>query len=283
MGAMTHNQFVAMFGHPGVAGSSYGDTYQAVYDAMTNKPSADVAEAQNTMVEALVDAGVWSKLDVFYLFAQESNAASEALINWVNPGTFDATLVNSGDITFTSLEGFASGGTSGYINTNWNPFANGVNFAQDDASHGIYSRSNIEESFEDYGINGGDSKWLYMLLRYETLNRFYAGTNDAGGSDFLGTYTDSTGFWIGNRTGASANRYYRNKVEKRQADIASTGLPNYELYICCYNSVGSPSGSRVTKQFSCFFTGSQLTVQQITDLTDAVEAYMDSNSKGIIP
>jgi len=112
----------------GVVG--YCSEYQVYYDSMTNKPSANIASEQDLLVRRFKSYGVWELWDWAYLLAQESNDDGEALINMVNPGTFDAECVNSGDVTFTSNEGFLTGGTNGYIRTNYTPSSDGVNYTQ---------------------------------------------------------------------------------------------------------------------------------------------------------
>ena len=64
--------------------------YKAVYRSFEEKPSIEGAVAQNAFVQTLVSAGIWSKLDVFQYYAQETE--DESLINWVNPGTNDGAL-----------------------------------------------------------------------------------------------------------------------------------------------------------------------------------------------
>jgi len=104
---------------------AYTSQYQTVYNSFTTKPSASVAAAQNTMVKSLVDNGVWSKLDLFYCFAQEVSSGGEALKNWITPGTYDCTIV--GNPSFYSLEGYYGKGITGtYLNTNWNVSTNSV-------------------------------------------------------------------------------------------------------------------------------------------------------------
>jgi hypothetical protein len=74
---------------------SFVSEYNVVYRAMTTKPAADVAEAQNDMVKTLVDNGRWSKLDIFYLYAQSTNDDGEALLDWKQPAGGD-NLVDTG-------------------------------------------------------------------------------------------------------------------------------------------------------------------------------------------
>ena len=52
------------FKMPGIvgAGDIYSPQYQAVYDSFVVKPADDIALVQDTMVRALVSAGIWAKL-----------------------------------------------------------------------------------------------------------------------------------------------------------------------------------------------------------------------------
>lgn len=252
--------------------------YRAVYDTFTTPPSESVALAQNTMVTTLVDGGQWAKKDQFLLLAQESNGDGEALKNWITPGTNDAVIVNAP--AFVSLEGFTPNGTTSYIDTKWNPTDDGSNYTQNAASWGLYCRTNVAEIDEDLGTVAAGN-WVYAVLRYAGLNRFYAGTNDGGGTNFAGTFTDSRGFWISNRTAVDANKYYRNKVEIYDANKTTNGLPSTDFFIGAYNSAGNPIFG-TTKQYACYFTGGTLTTDDITAITDAVEIYMDFSGKGVI-
>jgi len=102
-------------------GGSFDADYQAVLDYATTQgytlPSSGQQDDQNQLVLDLKTAGVWDSLDVFYVFATDGDR-DYALINWADPGTFDAT--EAGTMTFTADEGFTSDGSSGYLNTNLN-------------------------------------------------------------------------------------------------------------------------------------------------------------------
>ena len=120
---------------------TYSNEYQPIYDLFTTKPDVSVADAQNTMVSSLVGAGLWDRMDIFYLFA--NNASDNALINWKNPGTYDADKVGASE--FTTMEGY-EGSTGDFISTNFIPASNGVNYALDSAGIGIYPRFDIQEN-----------------------------------------------------------------------------------------------------------------------------------------
>ena len=259
-------------------GAGYCAEYQAVYDALTTPPSAGIATAQNTMCCALIDAGIWAKLDLFYLFAQTTNGASEALVNWLNPGTFDATL--SAAFTFTALEGFTCDVPGRYINTNWNPSTNGVNFVQNDASFGIYVRNDNPAVLKYIcGVNDGTS-FSHMLIKHAD-GKAWISINAAAGVNVANA--DAKGFYIVNRLDASDQDLFRNKVKVIDASTASNGVPNEKFYVLAANNNGAPTNSATLYQASVFFAGGGLSQGKVDIFTDAIEAYMTSNGKDVIP
>jgi hypothetical protein len=253
-------------------GLGFGAEYQAVYNSFTVPPPASIAQAQNTMVEAIVSAGVWSKLDTFYLFAQYTNDNDEAYVNWIDPGTYDC-VENSGIASvFTSLEGVFKGGSAWFLNTGLNPTVAGGNLSQNSASLGIYSRSNFSGYF-DLGAADGV---IGLVFSCSYSGSIYSKINDA--TAFNPVNADSRGFYIASRRGATEREIYKNGVSIASDSEVSNGLPNLELYIGKYNGASSPP----ERQYACAFYGGGLTDTEVSDLTDAVEAYMDSNSKGVI-
>ena len=119
----------------GVSLKSFNTTYQAILANATTrgviKPSANEQSLQNALVQSLIDAGVWSKLDAFYMFANNITDATGgfALINWKNPSSnYGTAATNLPSITpKNGFTGSAVGGSNQGINLNF--LANsGVNF-----------------------------------------------------------------------------------------------------------------------------------------------------------
>lgn len=256
-------------------GSGYTTEYQAVYDAMTNKPTSGIASAQNTMVQSLKTAGLWSKIDVLYIFAQYSNGASEALINWKNPGTYNADINNSP--TFTSLRGFTGNGSNSYIGTNWNPSTNGVNYTQNSASAFYYARSMQTNTASNFGAESGSNAMVDVSNGSSSIH--YQSFNNAPYTSNSATF-GSNGFFIYNRASSSSFEIYKNNGVIGGDSLTSTAVVNREVYVLALNdgSVANPSGAEIAV-FGC---GSSLSSQERTNLQSAIETYMDSNGFGII-
>ena len=253
---------------------AYTLEYQVVYTALTTPPADAIAKEQDAMVGKLVLAGVWTKLDLFYLFAQTTNGAAEALKNWVNPATFAATLVNGP--AFTALEGFMGGNTLS-INTNYHLINNATNYATLSASVGCYIRTNLQAGTAVFGASTGAATYLYPW--HTTSTQTYQRINDA---TYLNVaVTDSLGMYIINRVNATTSELFKNKVKSSGNANASAGPPSTNMFVLAYSNNGTAAGFSA-HQLSMFFVGSGFTQQNATDMTDAVETYMDSNAKGVV-
>ena len=123
-------------GDTDIVGFAYDSTYQSVLDYGTSLgytlPSDSQKLLQNQLLIDLKTAGVWSKLDTFANFATDGDS-NFALIDWKRLTLL--TAVNSP--TFTTNKGFTGNGTSSYINTNFNPSTQGVNYTQNNAGVSI--------------------------------------------------------------------------------------------------------------------------------------------------
>ena len=262
-----------------VGAGGFCTEYQRIYDDLEGSgtpPGEAVADTQNTMVCGLVDAGIWAKFDIFYLFAQTTNAGSEALMNWVTTGLYNAVLAGVNP-AFVALEGFTGPG-NGYINTNWNPSTNGVNFTLDSASVGIYCRNDVTENKMAFGSEVGVDA-VYVRLKYGGTTLQYK--LNSGTQETIAN-ANTQGFYVLNRPANNEQDVYRNGSNIKDGVAASTSRPNNNMYVLCTNDDGSPLAYS-TIQASLFYAGASLSPAEIATMTNLIEAYMDSNGKGVIP
>lgn len=268
-----------------VSTSSYCAEYQAVYDAFTTKPSTAVATAQNTMVQDLINAGIWAKLDIFYVFAAHTNGASESLINWKSPGTHNATAYNSP--IFTAYEGQRGTGTGdatyAYIDPGVNLSTDMTYYTLNNASYGLYVR---------IGYTATESSWMFGSTndsdQYNMFSSVFGSAgvvyclSSAGGGDYANTWGDARGFWVVDRPNSTTLSLYRNGTLIESETHAATSLSSYANPVIL--AVRAPAGPVVkrfcTAQLSIFHLGGSLGSLNSTYNT-IIETYMDSNSKGI--
>jgi hypothetical protein len=177
------------------ASSSFDSDYQAILNKAVSLgytlPSSNAQTLQNTLLTSLKTDGVWDKLDIFYVFAVDNNASEFATINWKNPNALvnlptQSTLINAP--IFTNNTGFTGNGTDSYIDTNFNPATQGVQYTQNNASryffpHAITStgpvridgntgsglNTMIRGVFTGQRINAGSTNNLTTSYNYTTL------------------------------------------------------------------------------------------------------------------
>jgi hypothetical protein len=214
----------------------YCDEYDAILAAMTNQPSEAVAEAQNTMVEALIAGGYWARMDQLLVFATYTNAASEALINWIDPGTNDATLTALAAGAFAQYDGITGDGIDGWINTNFNPStADATNFTQNSGSFGVwFGIGNLTET----GITAG----CYATNRIQiapSLNGYVEVAINNGGDDtFFIENTNTSGLFVASRTSSSTLSAYRNgTLLGTNSSSTSTAIPNENIGILAVGGI----------------------------------------------
>ena len=121
----------------GGGGGGFDASYQAVLNYATAQgytlPSAGQQVLQNQLVLDLKATGFWNRYDSFGMFAQDGDI-NFGLIDWRRLVTM--TAVNSP--TFTSNIGIKGDGSTAYINTNFIPSVDGVNYTLNDAGVSIY-------------------------------------------------------------------------------------------------------------------------------------------------
>lgn len=144
------------------AGQGQNSSFDADYQAVLNRatvlgytlPTASQRIKQNTLLLALKAGGIWTKLDVLYIFANDGGSDFGTL-NWKAPTLNQATLINSP--TFTSNQGFTGNGTSSYINTNFNPAIGTNNYVLNNASRNIFVRTQSVSASTLDGVSSGNS------------------------------------------------------------------------------------------------------------------------------
>ena len=235
--------------------------YKAILDYATAQgytlPSASQQLLQEQLLIDLKDAGIWSKLDTFAVFATDGDE-DFALIDWKR--VTDYTAVNSP--TFTTNEGFSGNGSSSYIDTNYNPFTSGVNFTLNNASFG--GVKNITVSNGGYLI--GCSIAFENVLRGapSTHNRINQSTNnfsttvDFSTFNFVGLHRDSS---------TTAAMSYDNTIATNSA--SSTTIPNSNQFILRNATLYANYGVRM------FWSGSNL-ISENTNFYNAWNTYYTS-------
>jgi hypothetical protein len=212
--------------------------------------------------------------DVMYILAGET--AESSLRNLI-ARNYDATTVNSP--TFTALEGYTGENTK-YLNSNYNPYTNGIRYTQNSASIGVYSRTNQNNSSSLCGASNAASTYIgntYIIPRYGDV--FYSKINNNTGGDTEVGNSDARGMFVLSRNSSSSFSAYKNKV-KSDSSKNTDGLTQYNFFIGARNNAGSATGY-YSGQYSFYFVGRGLSETEENTLYDAFQAYMTSNGKQV--
>ena len=169
-------------------------------------------------------AGWLTELDGFHL---ASYTYDHECYNFVT-GTKDAAIV--GAPVLTQYLG-QIGATGGYIDFNWNPSADGINFLQDDNSCFVVITNNGQSAglvFGARGTGGGVNFGHVRILPRNVSDQAACstGVNNAGNEIVVAGITDSEGVYNASRnaaSGANAVKFYKDGVEiGTDVDTSST-------------------------------------------------------------
>ena len=250
----------------------YCAEYQAVYDymAMTTPPSADIAGHENDFVVAAKAHGYWTKLDWFVFFANEINTAGEALINWADPGNHSATL--TGTVAWTSLQGVNTVTAGSFVDSNWNPTVDSVNFGKNHASFGVYSRT---DATSDSPVFGNSVTAENLIILRSSGGNFKVCVNSAT-LDY-DAVANTLGFFVAVRTSSTNEKSYQNGSPVSNITRTSTAVPNDTFKALRVRSIYDIT----SYQISSAFIGGLLTAAEIADFNTDLETLMDALGTGV--
>lgn len=261
--------------------SSFGCAeYETVYNAFTTPPDSTRNTIYDTMVCALVDSKHWYRFDAFYFHAAHTNGASEALINWINPGTNDATL--HGTVlppAFTIDQGFLGNGSNNYVDYNFIPSTHGINYTQNSASQILYIRTDVSSAAGRHGIYNCTDNFDCAMQNRNGANAFIK-TNDD--TNFAGAIPGGDGMLINTRTAASGvgcKKLYRNKVAIVSGSTASLGNPTHSFFSLAANQNGAPIAQKADQvAMAAYADGfTQSDVDTVSDIVNAAMTSLGTN------
>ncbi len=211
----------------------------------------------DNLVGALKTAGVWTKLDALYVIAAADSQAAQR--NWI-ADLYNLTEV--GGLTFTADRQYVSDGTSGYLETGFNPSTAGGLFIKDSAHLGVWIRDNIAVDRGDLGNSNAqmNSKALAGGVAMSRLN-------SATASSFA--VASSVGHTVANRPDSANQELYRDGSSILSAAQASSSVTS-----ATFNILRRNGGSSTTRQTAAAHFGSSLTSANVLALYNAINTYL---------
>jgi len=250
--------------------TAYTAEATALFARMTTQPTATRKGLINTLISDLKSAGVWSKLEEFYVLA--SHDEQSALLNWISTSH---NLTKVGTPTFTIDRGITGNGTDGYLDPSYTPSIDATKITINDVSIGVYVRQTVSESINDITCDDGTNA---ETIRTNYSSGYVGGTlNDRNWLSFLPTANIGLGLFQNRRANASDKQLLHNGVQKTTSNISSTGLPTVSMFFIKHGS------TYATKQYCMFYVGQSLTDSESLSFFNSLETYLDAIGAGVIP
>lgn len=199
-----------------------------LFDRFTTPPATDRRVLINTLIKSLVQAGVWDKLDAFYMLAAAD--AQSSLLNWVST-SYNLTAVNSPAVV--ANQGYTGDGSTSYLDTGFNPTtAVGAKFVQDSASIGLWSRTNLNNGGSASNDMGNTNA---HIVRQGAVSGQSTGRANTGAGVLIGpgTYPGDVGW---SRTASNVWEGYGQGVDVGGGTDASVAMTNATIRILSVNS-----------------------------------------------
>lgn len=227
----------------------------ALVARFTSNPTNSRKYHIDTLVGSLKTAGVWTKLDAFYVMAAHDEQA--ALLSW-NDETYNLTVA-AGTPVFTADRGVATNGTSSKYTTGFNPLtAANPKFTQDDAFMCVWAL-NLSASGR-FGNDRSRAGWT-------PVPTIYSRANDATTTNTVGIDA-GTRLFTWSRSAAASYARYTNGTAFDTPAVVSTGVISQPF------DLGETFGSFGAGPYSAAAFGSGLTATEVGDLYDAINTYM---------
>jgi len=223
-------------------------------------------QAVNQLVLDLKANSLWTPMKAIYPMV---GASAAACAQNLKSSSFTGTFTSGW--TFAST-GATPNGTSAYMDTGLKP---STSLAQNSASMGVYSRTNIAANYSDYGVYDGIG-FLQRTRRSTDTGGGYA--NFTAGDQYTSN-TSSLGLYCLSRVSSTNYSFYKNG-SATSFSVASTGLPALNSWLGACNLSGSilePS----TRELAFHYISDGLTDTNVSNLTTAVQAFQTTLSRNV--
>jgi len=239
---------------------TFSDTLKTAIDTFIKGLKTDLNE---TNLNDIADR-IW--------FATENEAASR--VDWVTGDT----LTNWGT-TFTPFLGWLGNGTSTWMNTNYNPTVDAINYSLNNGSLMIYSRTDINNG-RDFGVFvSGQTRGSFVFIRLG--NKLYTGINSLDQAAF--GMNHSLGLRSVTRKDAdSLYSYINDTLRIRDVKVSGT-LTNADLYVSCDNNGSGTAGNFAARQYPFFGVFRHFTQAEYLLVYARIKAFLTYTGANVIP
>jgi hypothetical protein len=247
---------------------------------LATQPTGTRLAQYQTLFNTLSATGDLAHLDVLQIW--DAIDTPTALTNLISS---KYTGVVHGGMTFAANAGFTGDGSTGYIDTQFNPStAVGAKYSLNSASMGLYSTVAAPGAASVMGASDAATVSFSFVINYATngsYNQYSSCINDAS-FNMAGPalYGNSKGALAACRTGVAAEASYWDGSLISTASAGPTAVPTKTVLVGALNDIGSIDNFG-TAQISAFFIGDgQL---NIANVTNAINAFLTVDGLNAYP
>jgi len=235
----------------------------ALFARFTTPPTLTRMVLINTLIGSLVTAGVWSKLDAFYMLAAAD--AQSSLLNWVST-SYNLTAVNSP--AFVADRGYTGDGATSYLETSFNPTtASSPKFVQDSAHQALWARTNLPNGAGDSFDMGSSNSYISRAV---SLSGRGATRPNAASGQVIGSGV-YPGYAAWTRSAAAIWEGYAQGVDSGGGTTASAAPINTTFAL-----LRSRDGSFGVNQIATAHFGSNLTAGEVAAAYTPLQTYLQA-------
>ena len=258
----------------GVGGGTFpGGAEAQAFLARTSGLDATHMNAYAALIDSLVADGVWAKLDALYIFATQNATTSK-----LNLVSANYTANDYSAPTFTVDRGWNSVNGDGFkgIDSNFNPsIAVSPKYTNNSAHLSVWNVTGEASSNGSCGSQDMSDNSAYIIAKFGGgATYFRINTVNAGGGSYSAPNT--TGHFLGSRTGSATTNGYRNGALVGSTDTTpATGVSGSRVFACGCGRNTHPAGFiGVSNQQAMLSIGAGLTGTEATNFYNRLRTYM---------
>jgi len=236
----------------------------------------------NTAIKLSKQVGIWDKMDVILPLRVPYRAAAK--IDITGNG-FNMSESNSANIRYYTSDGIASNGTSGYMEVDYIPASDAINYSLNSATIILGIEENKGYEFNDISsssayLSSPTGGIWFMSSNSQTM---YVNLNGSSGISNVRQYAGTYGFWTLTKNDADTTHIYLNDSLYKKGRNVSVGMPNNKIRIGggSYNS--GATGNYSDRMYSFFAMGAGLSPTDVYHVNEIWNNYFLFNMKESLP
>lgn len=234
----------------------------AIVAGYSSAPNSTRQGHMQTFISALMTAGIWSLIDILYVFATTEDQGSR--VNWKNPGTFNAVKAGTTALpTFVADNGWTSAALS-YLATGYTLSTGGGQFVRNDG-HMLAGCLTDANGAASTMLCGATS---YAGIQPRTSGGALASIGQSSATD-TGSANTGKGLYGWDRSNGTSYDRYKNGALVDSPTRSSLALPATEVLVLTHNG-----SNLAAKQVSLFSMGKSLGSTRQADFNTAYAAFM---------